>query len=270
MRDALRPELVERVLARLGFDRHPDRTPDGLRALYGAWGRTVAFDNLVKRVHLATGDPSPIPNVRSDRFFELHLRHGTGGTCWPTALALHALLSALGFEARLGSAAMWERHVGPEHNHGTVLVRLAGSDWLVDTSMLSEEPLRLSPTEVTERDDPVNPMRAEPVDGLWRVWWQQPSSRRMIDCVLLADGVTRAHCAARYEVSRGRSPFNASTYVTRNVEGGKLNAGGGARHEKRGTDLVVEALDRDALARLLVDELGFSEEIVARQPPDES
>lgn len=270
MGDRLHPELVERILARLGLTEVPEPTLDGLHTVYRAWGRTVPFDNLVKRAHLAAGDRSQIPNAPPDRFFELHLRHGTGGTCWPTALAFHALLRALGFEARLGSAAMWERRAGPDHNHGTVLVRLAGADWLVDTSMLCEEPLRLSPTEVTERDDPVNPMRAEPVDGLWRVWWQQPSSRQMIDCLLLADGVTREHCAARYEASRRQSPFNTSAYVTRNVDGGKVNIGGRARHEKRGTDLVVEELDPDALARVLVDELGFSEEIVDRQPPDEA
>lgn len=270
MHEVLPSELVERVLTRLGFDRHPDRTLDGLGALYRAWGRTVPFDNLVKRVHLATGDPSPIPNARPRQFFELHLRHGTGGTCWPTALALHALLEALGFDARLGSAAMWERRVGPEHNHGTVIARLDGADWLVDTSMLCEVPLRLSATDATELEDPVNPMRAEPTDGRWRIWWQQPSSRQTIDCLILADGVTREHCYARYEASRGQSPFNASTYVTRNVDGGKVNIGGGARHDKRGEELKVEKLEPGALSRVLVGELGFSEEIVARQPPDAS
>lgn len=269
MGDRLPPELVERVLARLGLDRHPDATSDGLRAVYRAWGRTIPFDNLIKRSHLATGDPGQIPNARPERFFELHLRHGTGGTCWPTSVALHALLVSLGFDARLGSAAMRELAGGPNHNHGTVLVRLDGADWWTDTSMLSEVPLPLDPLEPTAVDHPVHPMRAEPAGGRWRVWWQQPSTREMIDCLLLADDVTREHCYTRYEASRAASPFNRSTYVTHNVEGAKIAFERGNRYEKTVHGIACEEIGDDR-KRVLVDELGFSEEIVDRQPPDEA
>lgn len=268
MGDRLPPDLVERVLARLGLDRHPDATADGLHAVYRAWGRTIPFDNLIKRAHLATGDPGQIPNASPEQLFELHLRHGTGGTCWPTSVALHALLVSLGFDARLGSAAMRELAGGPNHNHGTVLVRIDGGDWWTDTSMLSEVPLPLDRERATELRDPVNPMRAEPADERWRVWWQQPSSREALDCLLLADDVTPEHCHTRYEASRGASPFNASTYVTRNVEGGKVTFERGQRFEK--TADGIASLEVDDRRRFLVDELGFSEEIVDRQPPDEA
>ena len=59
---ALSPELTESVLARLGFAEAPAADAPGLDAVYLEWCRRVPFDNLVKRSHLASGSPEPIPN----------------------------------------------------------------------------------------------------------------------------------------------------------------------------------------------------------------
>src|SRR5690348_778708 len=102
----LAPDLVEQVLAELGLDASPTVDATGLAVVYGAWCDHVPFDNLVKRIHLVSGDTGPIPNVDPTTFFELWLEYGTGGTCWPSSLALGALLRALGFPARQGSCCM--------------------------------------------------------------------------------------------------------------------------------------------------------------------
>ena len=115
--------LIEPVLDKLGVDRAavtPDT--DGLGLVYGAWCRGVPFDNVVKRIHLASGDATPIPNGNPEAFFASWLEHGTGGTCWPSTLALHALLEALGFDVRIGSAAMRDDLAPDVHSHGTLLV----------------------------------------------------------------------------------------------------------------------------------------------------
>src|SRR5438105_15871270 len=102
----LTPDLTDAVLERLGRSDRPPTDLAGLELVYGAWCRSVPFDNLVKRIHLGSGDPAPIPNGDPTYFLVSWLEHGTGGTCWPSTLALHALLVALGFDVRIGSAAM--------------------------------------------------------------------------------------------------------------------------------------------------------------------
>ena len=164
----LTPDLTEAVVSELGFPAPPEPDGAGLNRIYRAWCQRVPFDNLVKRTHLASGSAEPIPNGPPAAFFESWLAHGTGGTCWPTSGGLHALLVALGFDARRGSAAMFDSLSGPIHTHGTTIVRVEGVDHWVDSSMLTDAVLPLIPGEATRHDDPLSPLWSEPVDDLWR------------------------------------------------------------------------------------------------------
>jgi len=47
----LTPDLLERVLMRLGLSERPTPTLDGLQTLYVAWCRKVPFDNVRKLIH---------------------------------------------------------------------------------------------------------------------------------------------------------------------------------------------------------------------------
>jgi len=133
----LTPAVTEAVLERFGLSGAHAVDRAGLEATYAAWCRHVPFDNLVKRSHLAGGSEAPIPNGPPDAFFARWLGDGTGGTCWASSGALHALLVSLGFDARRGSAAMYDNLSGPIHTHGTVIVRIDGADFWVDSSMLT-------------------------------------------------------------------------------------------------------------------------------------
>ena len=53
-------ESVVAVLARLGVER-PSLDLDGLRSVYGAWCRSVPFDNTRKLIHLGEGLDGPLP-----------------------------------------------------------------------------------------------------------------------------------------------------------------------------------------------------------------
>lgn len=87
---------------------------DGLRRIYQAWCRSVPFDNVRKLIVLH-GDPgAPLPGMDAEEFFTAWLQHGCGGTCWPSATALHALLAAVGFDPRLVAASMGDAGV-PMH-----------------------------------------------------------------------------------------------------------------------------------------------------------
>ena len=263
----LAPATTEAVLEKLGLPDRPQPDRDGLDTLYLAWCRGVPFDNLVKRIHLVSGSTAPFPNGDPEWFLRSYVRDGAGGTCWPSSGGLHALLTALGFDARRGSGAMYDHVSGPIHTHATVIVRIDGADYWVDSSMLTDVPLPLRRGEETRREEPVSPVRAEPVDDLWRVWWTGSGDGADIPCLLLDDDVTAEHYLVRYEASRGMSPFNTRVYATRNVPGGRVTIGGPKRYERTASGITATQLDDRA--RLLVEEFGFSEAIVAQLPPDD-
>jgi N-hydroxyarylamine O-acetyltransferase len=263
----LDPALLEAVLDRLGLADRPAADRAGLDAVYLAWCRTVPFDNLVKRIHLAAGTTPPFPNGNPEWFLRGFVRDGTGGTCWPGSAGLHALLTELGFDARRGSAAMYDNFTGPVHTHGTVIVRIDGADFWVDSSMLTDVPLALERRRETRRDDPVSPVRSEPVGDLWRIWWSGAGDGADIGCLLLDDDVTAEHFLTRYEVSREMSPFNTYLHATRNAPGKRLTIKGDKRYERTAAGITSALMDdRD---RVLVEEFGYSEAIVAQLPPDD-
>jgi N-hydroxyarylamine O-acetyltransferase len=264
----LAPELTEAVLAKLGLSGRPATDRAGLGEVYAAWCRKVPFDNLVKRIHLVSGSSAPFPNGEPVPFFESWLAHGTGGTCWPSSAGLHALLVTLGFDARRGSAAMFDNLSGPIHTHGTVLVRVDETDHWVDSSMLTNAVLPLVPHEPTRHDDAVSPVWAEPVDDLWRVWWTSSANADAIGCLLLDDDVSPEHYLARYEASRDMSPFNTAVYANRNTDDSRITVAVGQRFERR-PDGITSAPVGDDRDRVLVEEFGYSEAIVAQLPADD-
>jgi N-hydroxyarylamine O-acetyltransferase len=265
----LAPATVEAVLDRLGFGAAPEPALDGLERVYAAWCRTVPFDNVVKRIHLVSGSASPFPNARPQEFFDLFLAHGTGGTCWPSSRALCALLQALGFDARLASAAMDDRAAGPVHTHGTTIVRADDREYWVDSSMLTDRPLPLVRDTTTHLDHPIRPVRAEPAGRFWRVFWTPAAFGSEMGCLLLDDDVAGEHYDTRYEASRGFGPFNAGLYATRNRAGAVFSVCLGQRCERDAAGFRSSELGAER-NRILVEELGYSEEIVQRLPEDDA
>ncbi len=258
--------LVERVLARLAIAA-PRPDADGLAALYLAWCRQVPWDNLQKRITIAAGRPL-LAGAEPVEFFESFLRDGTGGTCWPSGGALHALLAALGFDARRVIGAMHPERSGRFANHGSEIVRADGEEWLVDSSMLNERPLPLRRGEATAIEHALHPMRAEPRDdALWLVTWSSYTGPEPIRCLLFQDDVAHESYLERYEASRS---WGFSTYLTfrKNLADGVLSLRGTKRSLKR----VAVGLEEGVVAdrgEMLVREAGLSAELVARIPDDE-
>lgn len=259
---------TDAVLDRLGLSEAPSPDLEGLDALYAGWCTHVPFDNIVKRIHLKRGEATPFPNGEPEAFFASYLRHGTGGTCWPSSGAMHALLCTLGFDARRGSAAMRDDLSGPVHSHGTVLVRIDSADYWVDTSMLTGRVFPIVPGVETRLDDDLHRVRVEPVEARCRVWWTHPFLPEMLGCLLLDDNVTGAHYLARYEWSRTSSPFNLSLHATRNTEGARLTCAFDQRFHRTIDGVTSRELGADR-ERVLIEDFGYSEEILAALPPDD-
>jgi N-hydroxyarylamine O-acetyltransferase len=257
--DRLTESTRARVLARLGLSNvRPD--PDTLQQLYRAWCRSVPFDNVRKRIALRAGNSEALPGGTAEDFFGAWLAHGTGGTCWPTSNALYALLRECGFAVRRIAASMHDIDVP---NHGSVVVRFAGEDYLVDSSILCETILPLRRGERVQRDDPVHPIIVEPVDDSFRIWFAFTMNTDSMPCRLLRDPVDHAFYLERYEASRGLSPFNDRLYARRNLEDAVVSYVDSTRFVKTPAGVEGAELSVAEIAAGLVRDLGLSEALVA-------
>lgn len=263
---ALPAELVDRVLGRFGLRGRPPVARDGLTTLYAAWCATVPWDNVQKRITVVSGR-RPLAGSEAAELFENLLRDGTGGTCWPSSGALHALLVTLGFDARRLVGTMDPTRWPDEVNHASVIATVEGEELLVDSSMLLERPLPLRRDGPSEIVDAVHRAHAVPRDGLWTIRWRVQGRDREIDCVLLRDDVSDSEYRDRYEASRETGFSHFLTFV-RDLPHGVLTLNGNKRtfRDRSGTLTDGYVDDRD---RVLVDEGGLSEEIVAALPPDD-
>lgn len=264
----LEPALRERILAKLGFQDVPETSLGGLSRLYGAWCQRVPFDNARKLVHLRRSDPGVLPGTSAADFFESWLRHGTGGTCWAGHGALHTLLASLGFDARRGVGTML---VAPDipPNHGTVSVRFGDESWLVDASMLHGSPL------------PISAAQSSVDHGAWGVRFQQaPGSRPLIrwrplhqtdgfDCRVEELDVPSDVFVESHERTRGWSPFNYQLYARINRGDRVVGIAMGKRVEIDASGRVSQReIDAAERTRILVEEIGLSDEMAAAVPPD--
>lgn len=253
--------LTERVLARLGLGDGVAVDAPGLAELYLQWCRKVPFDNVRKLISLRSGPDVALPGRDATDFFEAWLRHGAGGTCWPGALALTALCRSLGFDARPVAASMRDMGIP---SHGTTVVRVDGDDWLLDSSMLTNEPLRLSAEHPTAIDHPVFATTATPVPEGWLFGFALVYADAQLPCRTISPmAVTEGFCLERYEASREASPFNAHVSTRRNEGDGVVSYGGSKRFRRTADGIEEGELAGDDLRAALVEEFAMSPEIVA-------
>jgi N-hydroxyarylamine O-acetyltransferase len=250
--------LLTRVMDRLGIYGDVPNSREGLALVYGAWSRTVPFDNIRKMISLRAGGQRLIGHDASE-FFENFLTHGSSGTCWPSSNALFTLLTSLGFPARRVAGAMFNT---PAINHGSVKVRLDDVDWLADSSMLSVVPLPL--TEAVFVSDAAVGVEVEPVGDSHFIWADFPPLPEFVPCSLRLDPVDGAFYQERYESSREMSPFNERLYLRKVTAEGLMVILGHTRFLRTDVGLDVQELSRDELCAALHQEAGISEALIAR------
>jgi len=265
---SLPADLLERVLAKLGFTRRPQPTLENLRALYAAWCQRVPFDNVRKLIHLHSGSTSAFPSSTAQDFFDAWLKHGTGGTCWANAGACHALWESLGFAAERGLATMMAAPNLPP-NHGTVRVQFGSEQYLTDCSMLHGEPLRLDETAETRIAHPAWGVRCAQRDGKWHIAWRPLHKVEGIECRLEAFGLTADDYRQRYEQTRGWGPFNFELAARLNKTDRVVGIGFGKAVVLKPDGTVDSRPTSDAERRkILIEQIGLSEEIVSQLPAD--
>jgi len=266
--DVLSPALQERILEKLGYVHSPEPTLESLRAIYAAWCRSVPFDNVRKLIHVRAGNPGPLQGSTPEDFLTAWLKHGTGGTCWAGAGAFHALLASLGFNAVRGVGTML---VAPDvpPNHGTVLATFDEGHFLVDCSILHGEPLPLEEDVETRVEHSAWGVSCAQRDKHWYVHWRPLNRLEGFECRLERFGAALSEFQDFHEHTRGWSPFNYEVTARINRDDrvvglafGKeisLEADGSAR------ETAVTHAER---VRILIADIGLSEEIVDQMPED--
>ncbi len=268
------PALTERILEKLGVARIPSLDLPGLNNLFTCYCKNVPNDNLQKRIWLAGNRSGSVTGGRPEAFFENWLAHGTGGTCFPLNGGLAALLLSIGFDAKRASGSVVQEGLARGGNHGTVIVRISGKDYLADAQMCSMKVLPLHRDRPSKTDTGIHEISAWPIEGGLEVRWFTGLSREVPTAFRLEDeSVTHQAFLSAYERSvsvEGYSPFNRELFICRHFEQRILALRRTKRYDVDASGRLAKTeLGSNEKKRVLVEELGISAEIVGRLPPDE-
>jgi arylamine N-acetyltransferase len=242
----------------MGLAAAPLTDVEGLRAVYRAWCTHIPFDSVRKMIALRTNPAAPLPGGHVEDFFQAWLADGTGATCWPSSNALFELLHSLGFQARRVTGSMGDTGVA---NHASVIVTIEGSEWLVDASIFTSEPLPLQ-QEAFAANDPIFPTRLEFNKGTHILWTHIPGDRDYLPCRIHGESVTHAEYLQRYEASRARSPFNERLYARRNRDAELVLLVGHSRISRTPNGVQSRELTSEQLTEALHNDIGISERAI--------
>jgi N-hydroxyarylamine O-acetyltransferase len=274
----LPPDLLEQVLEKLGLTEPIPVDLDGLGRVLRAFVFRVPLDNIRKRIWFAGDRTTPLPGGEPVDFFEHWLKYGTAGTCWPLHGGFTALLLSLGFPARRIAGALLMGVSGMtdefdfDTNHASVIVRLDGTDYLTDCNIGCVEPLPLLAGEVSRAGRGIHELESRPFEDWVEVRFF-PQIQREKKMVFrpgpIYDPVDHGFCLAEYERSKEVSPFNEALFVCSRHPDRFVSLG-------RNNQIVIDAdgvvtktpVTEAERKRSLVEDHGFSPEIVERIPPD--
>lgn len=273
----LSSEILARILMKLGLKDRPTLDLIGLNHLYGAYCGKVPNDNIQKRIWLVGDQTTPVTGGIPIEFFENWLAHGTGGTCFPASGGLCALLRAIGFNANRISGSVMMEGIERQANHGSVLVSLEGANYLVDPQHASFTALRIIPGQPSSTGDGIHDIRAVPVAGGFELQ-SYPGSNRQDPLRIRFDmekGLVDHNFFLEYYAlsalrERNRSPFNDALFICRRFPGSIIIVGRGNKIEVSSDNSVTKSeITIAERNRVLIEELGISEEVTKAIPPDE-
>jgi arylamine N-acetyltransferase len=269
---ALAPALVERVLTKLRLRERPHLDLAGLNTLYVAFSANVPFDNIQKRIWFAGPQTTQLPGGDPNEFFIDWLQHGTGGTCWPLNEAMFALAHALGFEARriVGSVIVEGYPRGA--NHGSVLVKLDGTNFLIDAWMAAFKVLPLISGKPSSTGTGIHGISAVPIETGFEII-SYPGFDREHPLPFRPepehDPIDHAFFLARYDRTKTVGFFNDAIFISRHFPESILTMGRKSKFHLAADGTLAKTEPTEAQRRTsLIQEFGLSEEIVEKIPPN--
>ncbi len=262
----LSPATTDRVLEQMGLSKRPPLDFNGLSEIYSAWCQKVPFDNCRKMIACRNSLPGPLPGNDPVDFFEAWLQHGVGGTCWAVHGAWFELLVSLGFRPHRALCTMMTAPNLPP-NHGSVIVEIEGSVYLVDVAITSVTPLSILQGQNAYVKHP-----AWGVEGLWQegkfaVKWRALNIHDPFFCRIEQWPIDADIFASHHESTREWSPFNYQLNYSIVRDGGRTGIGKGEQ-VRIATDGTMTRKRLEDRLGFLVDQLGVSEELARQIPSD--
>ncbi|MFJ6130115.1 arylamine N-acetyltransferase [Streptomyces griseoviridis] len=260
---------MEHATEWLGLSEPPTPTLDGLRQVYSRWCTRVPFDNLLIRQSLAAG-ARVVQGMRPEEFLRTAREQGVGNLCMESAEALHALLSAYGFDAALGLCQIGADSGTLRANHVTVLVAIGTTRYIVDTTLLTGFPLPLVHGARLSGVAPYSVDRHP--NGFWELSTLTLVGRKPKLIRLLA--VTRVPevSEALYQSLQGPDYRAANSVFFAQLgtdDGAILTFSRGSLYRTTSSGIEHTALPDTAAARQsLVDNFGMSPSATSKLPPD--
>jgi arylamine N-acetyltransferase len=260
------------VIEKLGLEDRPKLDLAGLNTLYVAFRAGVPADNIQKRIWFASDQSTPPTGGDPIVFFENWLAHGTGGTCFPINGALCTLAQSLGFDARrIAGRMVLEEYPGT--NHGSVVTKLDGIDYLVDaqipaTAALPFDAKHPSATHDVRYDVTVEPRRDSSFDVSF-----PPAVKRDTRFKFRTepenDPVDHSFFVEAYERTRIASPFNDALYLCSHRPASIFALFRNSKIEIAPDNTVTQSdVSDDERRRILIEEVGISEQAAEALPPD--
>jgi N-hydroxyarylamine O-acetyltransferase len=154
-------------------------------------------------------------------------------------------------------------------NHGTAIVRFGQKVFLFDSSILCGTPLELDGLAETFVPHPAWGVRCSPRAGKWYVSWRPLNRIDGFECRLDILGAERKEFESRHEQTRAWSPFNYQLASRLNRGDQVIGVAFGHTVILHGNGQVTRVPHSNAeRTRLLIEDFGMAEEIVAKLPPD--
>jgi arylamine N-acetyltransferase len=260
------------VLTKLDLRDRPALDLPGLNALYAAVSANIPFDNFQKRIWFAGPQTTPLPGLDPSEFFNNWLQHGTGGTCWPINGAMYSLAHALGFDAHriVGSVIVEGYPRGA--NHGSVVVSLDGSNYLVDAWMASFKVLPLIPGKSSLTGNGIHDVRAVPIESGFEIITYPGFNREQTLPFRPEpeyDPVDHTFFVARYDRTKAVGFFNDAIFICRHLSESIITMGRKSTFHLAADGTLTKTEPTEAERKTsLIQDFGLSQEIVEKLPPN--
>ncbi|WP_159090741.1 arylamine N-acetyltransferase [Aquimarina aquimarini] len=253
----MNPEIGLRVLKKLELSEKIEPTLENLQMIYLQWCRNVPFDNFWKRLHLNNNRFSEQKQINANVFFDIWLTHGLGGTCWVTSNALFHLLKFLGYNIHFITGSMGDIE---GTNHGSIIVLLNKKQYMVDTSMLNEEPISLK--EKKNSSHSLHPINILLSGGEMSLLFELCNSKNKMTWTITSNEVGFDKIEHLNQISMITSLFNDCVYIRKNSKDAIYSIIGNTFYIKTADKTAQEVLGNKEIEKKLKEVMGFSEEIV--------
>ncbi|MFI9811762.1 arylamine N-acetyltransferase [Saccharothrix variisporea] len=259
---------VDRFTRWLGLPDAPAPSWSHVTALYRRWCQRVPFDNFLIRTAIA-GVPRRVPGMAPPEFLSTAMTLGVGNLCMEAADALCAVLRAHGYRVSVGLCQIGGDSGTLRVNHTTVVLHWGGERFVLDTTLLTGEPIAL--VDGHHLVTPVLPHAVRDLGGLWEIATVTAVGKKPKVIRLLAVVEQTSVCDALYQSLQGPDYWAANRrfFIQLHEDDALLTFSGDTLYRTTADDVASRRIGADERTRVLTDVFGVSAALAPTLPADD-